>query len=108
MKKLAVNLDEITTAFEYTSWETKHYLDLKTGQVMMVALDTYRELEQIYAEAYTPEAGASFDLAEILQQYDLPEWQKQALLEAYQIEANHARYLAIPQDVEQGLISLLT
>lgn len=97
MKNLAINLDDVAAAFEYTSWETKHYLDLETGQVIMVALDTYRELEYLYEETYNPEAEASFDLAEVLQQHDLPEWQQQALLEAYQIEANHARYLALPQ-----------
>ena len=63
----------------------------------MFATDTYRELEDIYEAAYDLESEGTFDLAEVLEQRDLPEWQKQSFLEAYHIEANSSRYLAISQ-----------
>jgi hypothetical protein len=65
--------------------------------MIMVATDTYRELEDFYEVTYDPESEEAFDLAEALEQRDLPEWQKQVLLETHQIEANSSRYLAIPQ-----------
>lgn len=97
MRKLKIDLDYLAYALENASWEMDHYLDLETGQVIMVATDTYRELEDIYEAAYDSESEEAFDLAEVLEQRDLPEWQKQVLLEAHHIEANSSRYLAIPQ-----------
>ena len=96
MKQLRIELDDLAFALENSSWETNHYLDLETGQVVMVDTDTWRQLEDIYGEAYDPASDQSFDLAEVLEQLDLPEWQRQVLLEAYHIEVNSSRYLTIP------------
>ncbi len=97
MRKLKIDLFDLAYALENVSWETNHYLDLETGQVIMVFTDTYRELEDFYEAAYDSESEEAFDLAEVLEQRGLPEWQKQVLLEAYQIQANSSRYLAIPR-----------
>jgi len=97
MRKLKTDLDDLAYALENVSWETHHYLDLETGQVIMVDANTFRQLEDIYEEVYNPESEETLDLAEILERRDLPEWQKQALMEAYHMEINSSRYLAIPQ-----------
>ena len=34
MRKLKINLGDLAFALENVSWETDHYLDLETGQVM--------------------------------------------------------------------------
>jgi hypothetical protein len=98
MQKIKVNLGELMYIFEDAGLETSYYLDLETGQAMMVNDETRWELESIYEDVYVPDAEQPIDLAEILQQRDLPEWQQQMLLEADQIEAHYgSRYIGVPQ-----------
>lgn len=102
MRKIRVDLSELMYAFEDVSWEMSRYLDLETGQVVMITDETRWELGRIY-EGHDPEEQP-FDLAEILQQRDLPEWQRQTLLEADQVEAQYgSRYIGVPQaDSHEG------
>jgi hypothetical protein len=102
MRRIKMDLGELMVIFDDASWETSHYLDLETGQVVMITDETRWELERIYEE-HDPEEQP-FDLAEILQQRDLPEWQRRTLLEADQVEAQHgARYIGVPQaDSHEG------
>jgi hypothetical protein len=96
-KKLKVSLDDLAFAMEDASWETDYYLDLETGQMIMIRDETRRELEMIYEETYDPEAEDTFDLAEVLRERGLPEWYQQALLEADQVEGEYlSRYIAVP------------
>jgi len=98
MRKLKVDLGELMYVFDDASWETSHYLDLETGQVVMITQETRWELEHIYEEEYDPDAEQPFDLAEVLRQRDLPKWRQQALLEADQVEAEyHSRYIGVPE-----------
>jgi hypothetical protein len=61
-------------------------------------------LEEIYEETYDPEGQETFDLRQILQESDLPEWHQQELLEADQIDREYlSRYLSVPHgDSHQG------
>jgi len=104
MRKLNVDLGELIYAFDDASWEMSHYLDLETGQVVMITQETRWELERIYEEEYDPDAEQPFDLAEVLRQRDLPEWRQQALLEADRVEAEyHSRYIGVPDaDSHEG------
>ncbi|MEW5956106.1 MAG: UPF0158 family protein [Chloroflexota bacterium] len=98
MKKLKVNLGELAFAMEDASWETSHYLDLETGAVVSVSDEMRRELESIYEETYDPQTAATFDLANILPERDLPDWYQQELLATDQLEREYlTRYIAIPQ-----------
>ena len=97
MRKLQVDLGELMYVFDDASWETSHYLDLETGQVVMITQETRCELEHIYEEEYDPDAEQPLDLAEVLRQRELPEWRQQALLEADQVEAQYgSRYIGMP------------
>jgi len=115
MRELKVDLGELTYAFEDASWMTNYYLDLETGQVVMISDDTRRQLEEIYEAAHDPEAERSFDLAIVLRQSNLPEWQQQMLLEADQVEAGYgSRYIEVPtadshegyRDIEDFILSI--
>lgn len=99
-KKLPIDLGELTLALDNTSWEINYYLDLETGDIALVTDETRRELEELYAEI----GEAETDLAELLQERDLPDWRKQALLEADLVETGYGnRFIAIPQaDSHQG------
>ena len=46
-RKVKVNLDELGAAFEIQMMEASNYLDLETGEVIMVTNEARRELEEI-------------------------------------------------------------
>jgi hypothetical protein len=97
MRSLKVDLVELMLVFDSTWGEMGHYLDLETGQVVTVSGETRRQLEAIYEEAHDLAEKEDFDLGAFLQQSDLPDWQKEALLEADQVEAGYGtRYIAVP------------
>jgi predicted nucleotidyltransferase len=98
MRKLKVDLAELTVVFDSAWGEMSHYLDLETGQVIMVSSETRRQLEAIYEEAYDPAEKENFALNVVLQQTNLSEWEKEALLEAGRVEAGYGtRYIAVPE-----------
>ncbi|HAZ31758.1 MAG TPA: hypothetical protein DCY61_03515 [Dehalococcoidia bacterium] len=97
-RRLKVNLSELEEAFEDTSWERSYYLDLETGETVMVTEEIRQQLEQIYEEAPPEEiAGEEVDITPILNRLSLPEWEKDALREANQIEQSFGvRYISVP------------
>ncbi|MBN1660735.1 MAG: hypothetical protein JXA93_20230 [Anaerolineae bacterium] len=98
MKKLQVDLAELTMAFEDASLENSYFLDLETGKVIWISGDTSRELESIYEEADEPGVGEPVDLARVLQDDGVPVWQQQLLLEADQVERLYGtRYIRVPE-----------
>jgi len=98
MRKLKVDLSELEFLLDDASWETNHYLDLQTGQVVMIMDETRWELERLYEELYDAEKGQMPPLAEVLQERDLPQWTKDALLEADQVELGYGeRYISVPK-----------
>lgn len=98
MKRLEINLSELAYAMEDALGLNDYYLDLETGKIVMISDETRWELEQLYEENYNPEAAEAFDLAEVLRQTNMHEWQQQALLEADRVEREYlSRYLSIPQ-----------
>jgi hypothetical protein len=97
MKRLKVDMDGLTSAFEDASWTTAYYLDLETGEVLVITEEIRSEPEEIHEETYEPEAGQDFDLAAVLRERDIPEWQQDVPLEADRVEAGEGdRYLALP------------
>ncbi len=79
MRKLKINWSELDTVFEHSSWEMHNYLDLETGEVILVTDETARYLED-------PPS------------YKLPDGQQQAIQVARQVEEDEdGRYLPIPQ-----------
>ncbi len=97
MRELKLDLGMLIYAFEDASWMMNYYLDLETGQVVMISDDTRRQLERIYEGADDAEAEAGFGLAQVLRQSDLHEWQQDELLEADQVEAGYgSRYIEVP------------
>lgn len=81
-RKLHVDLVDLETAMEETSWEVGWYLDLETGQVVAVDAETRRELERIYTEIPDAESAERNDFASALEQRPLPPWRREALLDA--------------------------
>lgn len=98
MNKIRVDLDALLAAFEYSSEDVSYYLDMETGHVLMELTEVQWELEALYEEFYDPAAPEDFHLPDILQQRALPEWRRQALLQAHAIEQSYlTRYLDVPK-----------
>ena len=98
MKKLQVDLGELAMAFEDATGEWSYYLDLETGQVIWISQETRSELESIYEESSDPDSEESADLAQMLQDSDMADWQKEALLEADRVDRFYgSRYIAVPE-----------
>ena len=97
-RKLPVDLTELDIAFEDASSAMNYYLDLETGEVLVVTDDVRQQLEELYEElgdAAPMEPGA---LDTVLQHSDLPPWLQAAVREADQVEAGFGvRYIQVPQ-----------
>jgi hypothetical protein len=97
MRQLKVDLADLTFAFENASYEAEQYLDLETGQVILVTGEMRRYLEEIDEEMSGEGETAQPTFADLLQQSDIPEWMKEMVQEADQVEAGYGtRYLAVP------------
>ena len=81
MRRLKINQMDLEEAFEAGFSEMHYYLDTETGKVLMVQDESRRELERLKEEA-----GSDDKLEHLLRDSDLPDWQKQALVEAQKVE----------------------
>lgn len=79
-KRLQVDMLMLEVAFEDDSFDTAHYFDLETGEVLTVTDEIRWQLDQIYEETEDD------DITGHIQQVDLPGWMKEAVLEAHRIE----------------------
>ena len=78
-RKLEIDWMELDAAFQGGSWEMRFYLDVETGEVVMVTDEIARYLEE------PPD-------------YELSDWMQEALQVAEQIEEGYGtRYIRIPQ-----------
>ena len=104
MRKLKIDLSELADAFDNSSPEAGYFLDLETGQVVLITEETRSELEQIYEAMYGAGDEPRMPFAEALQQRDLPDWQQAILVEADQVEQGFgARYIRVPDaDSREG------
>jgi hypothetical protein len=85
MRQLKINWTELEAAFEMSSWEMHHYLDLETGEVLVVTDEAARYVEE------PPDS-------------ELSEWMQEMVKVARQVEAGYGtRYIGIPEvDSHEG------
>ena len=115
-RRLKVDLSELEAAFDDTSGERSYYLDLETGEIVMVTDEGRQELERIYEEAVPEETtDEEVDITPNLDRLSLPEWEKEALREANQVEEGFGtRYVSVPRgesseaygDMEEFIITV--
>ncbi|HLB13278.1 MAG TPA: UPF0158 family protein [Dehalococcoidia bacterium] len=95
-RKLKVDMDGLELAFDDRSGEHSHYLDLETGQVVVLFTDEIqRELEKIYEGMPEEEAEDSFE--EAPRERDLPDCLKDEVRDAHRVEAGYGeRFVRVP------------
>jgi hypothetical protein len=97
MKKLPVEMSELLFAFEDASWMANRYLDTETGQVVMITDEIHSRLEELYEQAYEIDPESPPELEVLLENGDLQDWQKEAVLEADQVETGYgSRFIRVP------------
>jgi Uncharacterised protein family (UPF0158) len=100
-RRLKVNLDDLQGAFDSAFAEMWHYLDLDTGDVVLVTEDHRRQLEALFedTDAETIEA-----INAAIQNEAMPDDEKDSLYTAAQVEFGYnSRFVEIPQaDSRQG------
>lgn len=96
-RRLSIKFDDLEMAFDDASGAARYYLDLETGQVVLITDEIRDELETIYREL-DDERSAEDDLfAAALEQHHLPEWSREMVAEAHQVEQGYStRYIAVP------------
>lgn len=107
MRRIEIDLADLMIAFESASYEMHYYLDLETGQVLWISDEIDRELETIYhqaEQAIDAESGEDLDPVAAIEASDLSDWEKEAALEAYQVERGFGtRYVSVPEaDSREG------
>ena len=97
-RKLKVDIGMLEDAFSYHDpWGmSRHYLDLETGQVILITEDALLELERTRQEVHDPASEEPIDSEQVLEQLDLPERKREELLVADRDYGD--RYVPIPQD----------
>ncbi len=89
-RRVPVNMDALSAVFELHFDEMQSYLDLETGEVLQTSSDTRLLLEELDAELYTAEGERTMTMEALLAQHpEIPDWQKQALLEADRVELGY-------------------
>lgn len=97
-RKLKIDMNELELAFDNPSFELSYYLDLETGEVLLVTDETRRMLERIYEELPEETNEESGEFEAIVSQRDLPDWIKEALVTADMVESGFGdRFIAIPR-----------
>ncbi len=102
-RKLKVDMDGLEMAFDNSSYELNYYLDVQTGEVVLVTEETRRAWEDIYAEL-PEEAQTEGGFEAAVSQGDLPDGEKEELLRADMVESGYGdRYIEIPRaDLREG------
>jgi len=90
-----IDLEDLAQAFDDTSPEASHYLDLDTGAVIRVDDETRREMEELLEGLEDSENRDAFCTP--LVRHDLPDWQREFVELAYDVEFDaRGRFRAIP------------
>ena len=99
MRQLDIDVQELEEALDNAFPEHHFFLDLETGRIVLLTDETSRALEELYAEL---PAGA--DVEEAIRQRDMPDWQREEVCLADQVETGYGtRFIRIePSDSRSG------
>jgi hypothetical protein len=93
-RRLRLDLEDLALAFETNMPEAGQYLDLDTGEVVLVQDDIGREVERVYQEIDGDDSAA---LAAELQRRGVPQDERDELLQADLVEVGFGtRFIRIP------------
>lgn len=89
-RKLAINLESLKQAFDSRSNDGDHYLNTKTGEILLVSEHGRYELERL------SERAESLEHLEELVQHDVKASLREAVISLARYEADEENYVFIP------------
>ncbi len=97
-KRLPVNLDELAYALhDSDQFGTAHYLDLNTGEIIMLTEEMRAEADEINVSIEADVENYDVAFEEALAQSAQPDWMMDGIRLASAVEAGYGtRYIAIP------------
>ncbi len=96
LRELAVDLEDLELAYESHHDGTSWFLNTESGEVLMRTDEAFRELESIY-EDLGEEAADSDKVKAAIEETDVPDWMRDTLLEAHDIEQHFGtKYVKVP------------
>lgn len=96
-RRVKVDMAALAAALDEAFAEAQQYLDLETGQVVVVTDEISRLRDELHAEAHSLEGVDDRAFAAALELRRLPGWMKEAAREADLVEDGFgARFLRIP------------
>ncbi len=104
MRKLKVDLEELEMALQTDSYELRHYLDLETGEIVLVMSEFASVLERLYGEIYDEEGERVVSLEAYLEEeWTGHDWEKEMILLADRVEQEYrTRYIPVEKDDHRG------
>lgn len=97
MKKVAINWDELSAAFDNSFPELSYYLDTETGEVILITEEAHRFVQELY-EGEDDVDAPDFDLDAVLARSNMPLWQQENIRQAVFVEAYFGgRVIEIPR-----------
>jgi hypothetical protein len=98
-RKIKVDLVELAIALDSSSYEMRYFLDLETGDILLISGEFDYLLEEIYEEVQAEGGLEAVSVEERVRELDYPEWQKEVLLDAHRVEQGYGeRYIRIESD----------
>lgn len=96
-RRVKIDMAALAEALDEAFAEAQQYLDLETGQVVVVTDEISRLRDELYAEAGGAEGDDDSAFAAALEQRRLPGWMKEAVREADLVEEGFGtRFLRVP------------
>jgi hypothetical protein len=98
MRQLKIDLPELEDAFSSSRDMLSYYLDIDTGDVIVITEEESGLLESIY-ESYYDEQSQTVDWENAFENEHIPDWQREPLQNADRVEAGFgSRFIAIPSE----------
>lgn len=95
-RKLRIDLSDLQMVFEDNFHEHHYYLDVETGEVVLVSDEIRSALERIYEDNTAEEGHQKRSFAEAVAESGLSDWMKDMVLDADRVEQGFgARFIEI-------------
>jgi hypothetical protein len=97
LKQLKIDLGEVAFAMENATIDSRHFLDLETGDIVFVSDEIRSELNPIDEEAYADDGSEIVPFEEALKNRGLPDWMEISVREAAAVDLGFgSRFVEIP------------
>jgi hypothetical protein len=110
LRRVKVDMPELAAAFDAGLMEASHFLDLETGNVVLVTDEDSGVVDEFLGEAdVKDDEDPKAEFEEWLKEYACPDWQRDSIRDAYLVETEFGeRFIRVPaQDSRDGYTDMV-